>query len=99
MQIDIQTIEGREEFHDIGRCLNNIANIPRGSLPLVRGLGLGWESLSEVPEDMESEYTVEAVEQFAKYEPRISVREIQFQHQTDGASRTAVIFEEGDTEE
>lgn len=96
MVIDVQSGEKQEEVKDIIRCLNNIANIPRGSIPLARGLGLGWESLSEVPEDMESEYTVEAVEQFAKYEPRIQVQEIQFEHSDDGTSRAAVIFEKGD---
>ncbi|MEY8396190.1 hypothetical protein AALB64_15470 [Lachnospiraceae bacterium 45-P1] len=96
MRISLQTEEEQKELKDIVRCLNNIANIPKGSIPLMRGMGLGWESLSEVPEDMESEYTVEAAEQFARYEPRIQVQEIQFEHKTDGTSLAAVIFAEGD---
>ena len=99
MIVDMNLQDSDEQMRDICKSLKNLINIPRGSIPLARGMGLGWENLSEVPEDMESEYTVDAVQQFAKYEPRVSLREIEFDHETNGTSHAHLIFEGGEADE
>ena len=89
-----------DEMEDVRDCLNNIANIPRGSIPLARGLGLNWGLLSEVPEDLENDYAVEAAEQFTEYEPRVAISEVSFSHdQREGHTFVTLRFDGGSEDE
>lgn len=103
MKVDITNPSSNPEFEDVRGCLKNIASIPRGSIPLARGLGLNWENISEVPDDLENDYAVDAAEQFEKYEPRVALEAVTFDHdQRDGQTRVTLTFddtEEEDTDE
>lgn len=72
------------QITNIGKCLENILNIPEGSIPLSRGMGLRWTGLSKIPPDMENDVATDIVEKLERYEPRISVKEVTFSYQKDG---------------
>lgn len=100
MKIDIANPSANPEFEDIKNCVTNIASIPRGSIPLSRGLGLNWDNISKVPEDLENDYAVDAVEQFEEYEPRVAISSVEFEHdQRDGQTLVTLTFEEAEEDE
>lgn len=99
MKINIESPDTRE-LDDITECIMNIANIPRGSIPMARGLGLNWGDLSEVPDDLENDYAVDAVEQYGTYETRVAVSEVTFKHNQDtGKTEVTLTFEGGEEDE
>lgn len=100
MKVDIDIQTDSRELEDIVDCIENIASIPRGSIPLSRGLGLNWENLSKVPDDLENDYAVDAAEQFGTYETRVSLSEVSFSYdQTSGETGVTLTFEEGEADE
>lgn len=80
---------------DTGRCLANIMNIPRGSIPLGRGIGLAWANLSQIPPDAENDVATDIIENIEQYEPRVSVSEVTFGYDNDGEMTAAVFIEKG----
>ncbi len=82
---------------DIVRCLTNIMNIPRGSIPLGRGIGLAWANLSQIPPDAENDIATDIIENIEQYEPRVSVSEVTFEYDSDGEMTAAVSIEKGVT--
>lgn len=73
-----------EEINNIIDCLQNILAIPEGSIPLNRGLGLKWSSLSSVPEDLENDYATDLMEKVEEWEPRVEVESVEFEYGEDG---------------
>lgn len=73
-----------EELNDAIKCLRNILDIPEGSIPLSRGLGLKWANLSSVPEDLENDYATDVIEKVEEWEPRLSVSEVTFEYEDEG---------------
>ena len=73
-----------EEINNIIDCLQNILAIPEGSMPLNRGLGLKWSSLSSIPEDLENDYAVDLMEKVEEWEPRVEVESVEFEYGEDG---------------
>lgn len=73
-----------EEINNIIDCLRNILAIPEGSIPLNRGLGLKWSSLSSVPEDLENDYATDLMEKVEEWEPRVEVESVEFEYGEDG---------------
>ena len=82
------------QIQDISRCLTNILNIPEGSIPFSRGLGLSWANLSQIPADMENEYATEVIEKVEEFEPRVSVRDVSFSYE-GGTAQIIVLLEKG----
>lgn len=100
MKINIENPDKTPEFEDIMECIVNIASIPRGSIPMARGLGLNWCELAEVPDDLENDYAVDAVEQYGTYETRVAVSEVTFKHnQETGETEVTLTFEGGEADE
>lgn len=90
----------QDTMNDIKQCIDNILRIPEGSIPLARGIGTSWRSLSEITPDMENDYAVEIVEKIEKYESRVAVDEVTFEHDpTTGETVVKIIFEGGDGDE
>lgn len=87
-----------EEINNIIDCLQNILAIPEGSIPLNRGLGLKWSSLSTVPEDLENDYATDLMEKVEKWEPRIEVVAVEFEYGEDGQAAVNVQIELTETE-
>ena len=81
---------------NISKCLENILNIPEGSIPLSRGMGLKWNVLSKIPPDMENDIATDIVEKLERYEPRVSVKEVTFSYQEDGEVLINIHIEKGD---
>lgn len=87
------------ELEDIGRCIKNLTNIPAGSIPLARGMGISWAGLSQIPEDLENDYATELIEKIEQYEPRVTVREVSFSYDSQGhATVHAILEKEEDSE-
>ena len=88
-----------EEINNIIDCLHNILAIPEGSIPLNRGLGLKWSSLSTVPEDLENDYATDLMEKVEKWEPRVEVTAVEFEYGEDGQVTVNVQIDLADNEE
>ena len=71
------------EIQELSNCLKNILNIPEGSIPLARKLGMSWANLSQIPADMENEYATELIEKVEEFEPRVSVSEVSFSYKAE----------------
>lgn len=84
------------KIKNISKCLENILNIPEGSIPLSRGMGLKWNVLSKIPPDMENDIATDIVEKLERYEPRVSVKEVTFSYQEDGEVLINIHIEKGD---
>ena len=93
MQFSFTTDDKSEEMADAIRCLENILSIPEGSIPLNRGIGLSWASLSSVPEDIENDYATELMEKVEEYEPRVRVTDVQFTHGENGSTSASIQVE------
>lgn len=93
MQFSFTTDDKSEEMTDAIRCLENILSIPEGSIPLNRGVGLSWASLSSVPEDIENDYATELMEKVEEYEPRVRVTDVQFTHGENGSTSASIQVE------
>ena len=90
----------QDTMNDIKECIDNILRIPEGSLPLSRGLGVSWKSLSEIAPDAENDYAVEIVEKIEKYETRVAVSEVTFEHDhNNGEVIVRIVFEGGEDDE
>ncbi len=90
----------QDTMEDIKECIDNILRIPEGSIPLSRGLGVSWESLSEITPDMENDYAVEIVEKIEKYETRVAVSEVTFDYDNENGEVTVrIVFEGGEDDE
>lgn len=91
MLLAFETEDAGEEMHDIIRCQRNLYNIPRGTFPLARDLGLSWDLLAEPTPESENEFTTELVEQTQKYEPRVAIEACSFETDADTGEMKAVI--------
>jgi len=94
MDLVFSTDDTSEEMKDIIRCQRNLYNIPRGTFPLARDLGLSWGILSQPTPDAENDFTVEVVGQTQKYEPRVTITACTFTEDSREGTLTAVIEQE-----
>lgn len=88
-----------EEINNIIDCLQNILAIPEGSIPLNRGLGLKWSSLSSVPEDLENDYATDLMQKVEAWEPRVEVSSVKFEYGDGGVVTVNVQIELTETED
>ena len=88
--------DGTSGAEDICRCLNNILNIPEGSIPLARGLGINWRNLSQIPPDLENDIATEIIEKIEEYEPRVSVNEVTFTYGDEGVAIVNILLVKGE---
>lgn len=95
MKFEFTSEDNSLDMQDIIRSLTNLFNIPRGSIPLSRGMGLDWRFLSSPPLDLENDMATDIIEQVTEFEPRVSVNEVSFSHE-EGATTVNIILEEGD---
>lgn len=99
MQFSFMTDDKSEEMADAIKCLENILSIPEGAIPLNRGIGLSWASLSSVPEDIENDYATELMEKVEEYEPRVRVTDVQFTHSENGRTSASIQVEMAESDE
>lgn len=84
------------QIRDIRRNLRNLFRIPKNSVPLARGMGLKWNSLSQIPPELENDYATDVVEVVETYEPRVSVDRVEFKYDNEGKTICTVHLEKGD---
>ena len=75
------TIENAENEKELQRTLATLFSTRAGSQPADREFGISWECLDEVPEAAENLFYLEAVRKVEKYEPRVEIKNIIFQHE------------------
>ena len=75
------TIENTADEKELQRTLATLFSTRAGSQPADREFGISWECLDEVPEVAENLFYLEAVRKVEKYEPRVEVKDIVFQHE------------------
>lgn len=85
--------EDKEEYENILHCLSTLYSTAEGTIPGDRDFGLSLNGIDEVGEDMESIYALEVMEKTDKYEPRVSVSEVNFEHKADGSCLVTVTVE------
>lgn len=96
MEFSFKSAENSEVMQDIMRCLNNIIAVPEGSLPLMRGLGLDWDVVSDLPEELENEYATDLIEKVEEWEPRVSVENVEFEHDGEGGVKVNIELGRGE---
>ena len=82
-----------DEYEDILRCLNNLYSTVEGSMPGDRDFGLSSDFVDQVTGEMESLMSLEIMEKTDRYEPRVRVNEVQYEHSPDGRCNVTVIVE------
>lgn len=91
MDLIFNTNDQSTEMKDAIKCQKNLYNIPKGSFPLARDLGLSWDLLSQTTPEAESEFAAEVVSQTQKYEPRVVIRSCRFEENAETGEITAII--------
>lgn len=86
------------QIQEISKNLRNLFSIPEGSIPLNRRLGLSWTMLSQIPPNMENDYATDLIEKVEEFEPRVSVNEVLFHYDKEGAVTVNVTLERRDKE-
>lgn len=99
MNFQFQERRGTKGLSDAISCFQNLLGIPEKSIPLSRGLGVSWAKLSSVPEDMENDYATEIIEKAERYEPRLEVTEVTFEHDGEGGSRAMIEISPAESED
>ena len=87
-----------EEYENILHCLSVLYGTLEGTIPGDRDFGLSVNGLDDISEDMESIYTLEIMEKTDRYEPRVSVSEVAYEHREDGSCKVLVTVEKRDEE-
>ena len=83
------------EIKDILKNLNNIFRLSEGTLPLLRGVGLSIDNVSKIPVDLENDIVTDMVSKVDLFEPRVSVRSVDFFHDQNGKTIIKVYLEKG----
>ena len=95
MLYEFTSNDNSHEMKDIIQCLTNLFNIPRGSIPLSRGMGMNWRFLSQIPPDLENDMATDLIEQVAEYESRVAVSEVVFEN-VEGTTTVGIVLEKGE---
>lgn len=69
-----------EQAEELKRNLTALFGTRAGAQPVDREFGISWECLDEAPEAAESLFCLEAVKKVERYEPRVSIQDIVFEH-------------------
>ena len=74
------TITNAKKYEELNRTLSTLFATRAGSQPADRDFGISWECLDEPPEVAESLFYLEAVRKVERYEPRVEIENIVFNH-------------------
>lgn len=86
------TMSGMEE---IRRCLQNLLLTPAGTVPLDRDFGIDNSFLGLPIDTAQSVLAVEIMDKAAKYEPRISIKEVELTPSIGGGITARVVITSG----
>lgn len=99
MQLRFDEVEEDVEERDAVECLRNITKIPEGTIPLSRDLGLSWAGVSKTAPELENDYATELITKADRFEPRITIDEVDFQYDSNGMATVTVRVEEAEDDE
>lgn len=77
---------------EIFRCLRTLLMTPAGSVPLDRNFGINQTALGYPMEAAQSMLAAEIMEKVMKYEPRVSVPEVEFTATPEGQLIAKVVL-------
>lgn len=100
MNIDLNNITvtfdyQSDEIYDIKRCLETLYQTPEGTCPLDREFGLNTDFVGMPTDVAENLFAVEITEKTDRYEPRATIKEINFGFNTDGLLKAEVVLTNG----
>ncbi len=100
MNIDLNNITvifdyKSDEVYDIKRCLENLYQTAEGACPLDREFGINTEFLGMPIDVAKNLFAVEITQKTNRYEPRATVKEINFEMTFDGQLKAEVIITNG----
>ena len=72
------------EYDRLYRDLKMLYRIRKGSLPINRDFGIDWGILSHPVNEVQSDFTLEIMEQTEKYVPEVNVSEVRYENGEDG---------------
>ena len=91
--VEFSVSGGTAESDEIMRCLRNLIMTPAGTAPLDRDFGIDTLFLDMPADAAQSLLAVEIIEKAERYEPRVSVREVELYPDTDGKITAKVAVE------
>ena len=83
------------EPEDILRCLRNLLMTPAGTVPLDRDFGINQAMLGMPLDVAQSLLAVEIIDKVDRYEPRVSVTEVELKPNVDGQIIAKVVITSG----
>ena len=101
MYLDLGTITFQANFSsperdDIIRCLEMLLMTPEGTCPCYRDFGISQVPMDQPLDVATGYYAVDIMEKAAKFEPRVFVREVQFEaNPVDGKLKIKVVLYDG----
>ena len=90
--VEFNLREPLENQAEILRCLRTLLMTPAGSVPLDRDFGIDQTALGYPVESAQSMLAVEIMEKVSRYEPRVSVPEVEFSATSDGQLTAKVVL-------
>lgn len=72
------------EAEDIRRCLTALYSVREGEQPLDREFGLSQEYLDQPMPIAHNMLALEIIEKTSRYEPRVSVDKVEYEHGIEG---------------
>lgn len=83
------------EAEEILRCIRNLIMTPLGTVPLNRDFGIDQSILGLPIDAAQSLLAVEIIDKVERYEPRVSVSEVELTANIDGQIIAKVVIESG----
>ena len=83
------------EAEEILRCIRNLIMTPVGTVPLDRDFGIDQSILGLPIDAAQSLLAVEIIDKVERYEPRVSVSEVELTGNIDGQIIAKVVIESG----
>lgn len=84
------------EAEDIRRCLTALYSVREGEQPLDRGFGLSQEYLDQPMPVAQNMLALEIIGKTSRYEPRVSVDKVEYEHGSDGQLIPVIHLKRGD---
>lgn len=100
MNIDLNNITvvfnyESDEIYDIKRCLETLYQTVEGTCPLDREFGINPDFVGMPLDIAQNLMAVEITDKTDRYEPRATIKEINFQVSTDGQMKVEVVITNG----
>lgn len=83
------------EVEDIRRCMETLYQTPEGTCPLDREFGINIDFVGKPLEVAKNELAVELQDKTDRYEPRATIKEINFEATQEGLLDVEVVLTNG----